>query len=44
MFERFGDGEEEFFLVRAADELNVDGKSFGGAAEGKRKARKAGEI
>jgi hypothetical protein len=33
--EGFGDGEKEFFLVRAADELEVDGESFRGAAEGK---------
>src|SRR5580692_5113819 len=44
LLEGFGYGEEKFFLVRAADELKVDGESFRGAAEGKRQGRKTGKI
>jgi hypothetical protein len=44
LFERFGDGEEKFLFVGAADELHVDGKALGRASKRKRKAWGAREI
>jgi len=38
------DGEEEFFFVGAADQLDVDGEAFGRLSHRKREAGKAGEI
>ena len=34
VFELRGDGEEELLFVRAADELDIDGKTLGGTAHG----------
>ena len=44
MFELLGYGEEQFFLVGTADQLDVDGEAFGGAAHGQREGGEAGEI
>lgn len=44
MFELFGDGEEEFFLVGSADQLDVDGEAFRRLSHRKREAGEAGEI
>src|SRR5579883_117931 len=44
LFELGGDGEEEFFFVRAGDELDADGKALGRAAHGERKAGETREI
>ena len=38
------DSKEEFFFVRAADQLDVDGKSFGRAAQGEGDSRETGEV
>ena len=40
LLERFGYGEKKFFFVGAADQLDIDGQSFGRTAEGKRNAGK----
>jgi hypothetical protein len=42
LFELLGYGEEEFFLVGTADQLDVDGEAFGRLSHGKREAGKAG--
>ena len=44
MFELGGDGQKQFFFVRAGDELDIDREPFGRAAHWQREARKAGEI
>ena len=44
MFERFGDGEDQFILEGAADDLHADGKPFRGKAKGDGSAGETGEI
>jgi len=44
LFELFAYGEEQFFLVGTADQLDVDGEAFGGAAHGQRQGGEAGKI
>src|SRR5215471_8158646 len=44
LFELLGDGEEQFFLVGTADQLDVDGEAFRGAAHRQREGGKAGKI
>lgn len=44
LFESFRDGKQEFFFVRPADQLNVDGEPFGRLPEGKREPGKTRKI
>ena len=44
MFELFADGEEEFFFVGSADQLDVDREAFGRLSQRKRDAGEACEI
>src|ERR1700730_478322 len=43
-FEALGDGEDEFFLMRASDYLNADGHAFQRQAERNRRSGKAGQV
>ena len=44
LFELDGYGEEEFFFIRTRDELDIDGKAFGGSAHRQTKSGETREI